>query len=83
MKITKFFSAVRHNMIYFDNFKAKTSKKNDTFIPNFLTGTICGGPKRTALLSEFLLLRLHNCNCDLSYIASILFANANFTHVRT
>ena len=49
MKITKFFSAVRHNMIYFDNFKAKTSKKNDTFIPNFLTGTICGGPKCTAL----------------------------------
>ena len=34
-------------------------------------------------LSEFLLLRLHNCTCGLSYIASILFANANFTHVRT
>ena len=35
-------------------------------------------------LSEFLLLHLHNqCTCDLSYIASILFAKANFTHVRT
>ena len=34
-------------------------------------------------LSEFLLLRLHNCTCSLSYIAFILFANANFTHVRT
>ena len=34
-------------------------------------------------LSEFLLLRLHNCTCGLSYIVSILFANANFTHVRT
>ena len=34
-------------------------------------------------LSEFLLLRLHYCTCDLSYIAFILFANANFTHVRT
>ena len=33
-------------------------------------------------LSEFLLLRLHNYMCDLSYIASILFANVNFTHVR-
>ena len=27
MKITKFFSAVRHNMIFFDNFKAKTWKQ--------------------------------------------------------
>ena len=34
-------------------------------------------------LSEFLPLRLHNCPCGLSYIASILFANANFTHVGT
>ena len=34
-------------------------------------------------LSEFLLLRLHNCTCGLSYIAFILFVNANFTHVRT
>ena len=34
-------------------------------------------------LSEFLLLHLHNCTCGLSYIAFILFANANFTHVRT
>ena len=25
---------------------------------------------------------LHNCTCGLSYIAFILFANANFTHVR-
>ena len=33
-------------------------------------------------LSEFLLLRLHNCTCGLSYIASILFANANFTNVK-
>ena len=34
-------------------------------------------------LSEFLLLRLHNCKCGLSYIVFILFANANFMHVRT
>ena len=34
-------------------------------------------------LSEFLLLRLHNCTCSLSYIAFILFPNANFTHLRT
>ena len=34
-------------------------------------------------LSEFLLLRLHNCSCDVSYIGSILFAKVNFTHVRT
>ena len=34
-------------------------------------------------LSEFLLLRLHNCTCGLSYIAFILFASENFTHVRT
>ena len=34
-------------------------------------------------LSEFLLSRLHNCTCDLSYIASILFVNANFSQVRT
>ena len=27
--------------------------------------------------SEFLLLRLHNCTCGLSYITFILFANAN------
>ena len=33
-------------------------------------------------LSDFLLLRLHNCSCDLSYIASILFANVNFTYAR-
>ena len=33
--------------------------------------------------SEFLLLLLHNCTCDLSYFVSILFANANFTHIRT
>ena len=34
---------------------------------------------------EFLLLRLHNCTYGLSYIASILFANASFyarTHVK-
>ena len=34
-------------------------------------------------LSKFLTLHLHNCTCDLSYIASILFASANFTHVHT
>ena len=31
-------------------------------------------------LTEVLLLRL---KCDLSYIASVLFANVNFTNVRT
>ena len=34
-------------------------------------------------LREFLLLRLHNCTCDLSYVASISFANVNlrtYTH---
>ena len=34
-------------------------------------------------LSEFLLLRLHDYTCGLSYIDFILFANANVTHVRT
>ena len=34
-------------------------------------------------LSEFLLFRLHNCTCELSYSASVLFENTNFTHVRT
>ena len=30
---------------------------------------------------KFLPLRLHNCTCDLSYIASISFENINFMNV--